>query len=138
MSFAVPAYGSVIVVEILEHRIIVAGDSMRISDDGSPINDHACKITELAPTAFFFATGKTGINGVWSATELSKRAFLGSKDIRDSYTLVRIAANWAALMEEKYREDISRFVSNPSEANLCQGVFAEVAGEGSSVVRQAE
>ncbi len=134
--------GTIIIVEFNNDRIIVAADSRDTETIGPP-NDHVCKIVQLDRTTFFFATGKLGLTdartgkSIWNGAELSRVAFVASSQIQDRFTLVRAAANWAELMQEKYTVDLEQFVDKKPSDVISQGFFGDIGISGLRIYRVA-
>jgi hypothetical protein len=129
------SFGTIIVVEFTDNGVIVAADSRETTDSG--LNDHACKITELDRSTFFFADGTpVGKNDpltgrpIWNTVELSRSAFATSIVIRDHFSLIRTAANWAALMQEKIDASLEDVIKANPAGLLSQGVFGGAGNEG--------
>jgi hypothetical protein len=139
-SILVPAaQATVIVVEYDADHVIVAADS-RQGGQGR-FNDHACKITQLSPRAFFFADGSvTGeideitLKPLWSVDTRAKTAWNASKDPSDPYTLVRVAATWGELMRVEFQSRLRSYIRDlaPEERSrqlFVEGMFGGMIGD---------
>ena len=128
---ATQAFGTIIVLNFTPTRIIIVADSRERADrDSDPDNDDGCKVVQLDSRNFFFATGHMiddlyvgqSSTVIWSGVDFSRQAFKASSQIKDRYTIVRAAANWAELMREAYERNWSHY-NYPPGAGLGQGFF---------------
>src|ERR1700722_6377511 len=114
-----PPKGTVAIVDVLENEVVFAADSRVTKDDGSYTDDD-CKILTLKDDAIFVSGGpQRRVAYRYGTAEraldsyvLAKKAIELRRTKRRSDTLASFAANYWAIHEKQFFEEIS--VTNPN------------------------
>ena len=125
------AFGSIVLMKFEADRTIVAADSRQHQESWT--DDSVCKIIEIDPHIFFFATGRAIMTDpsnhrkeLWSSFSTARSAISDYSDIR-GYGFVRFISTWAEMMRELYENvlirDRQHLVSALKDPGISIGVF---------------
>jgi hypothetical protein len=130
LIFAANASASIVLMLFTRDRVVVAADSR--AHGGSRFYDSVCKIIQIEPRTFFFATGKAMVVDVikktesWSSVSVAREAFSDSNTL-DGYGFVRFIVTWTEMMRTAYQDRLIKnrkdLLAGLTDYTISQGFF---------------
>ncbi|MGA2981689.1 MAG: hypothetical protein ABSD76_19010 [Terriglobales bacterium] len=117
--------GSIVVVESAGDYVVVAADSLNLSDKG--VSLHRCKIIALDSRLVYANTGytsKASAHGAWDATDIARRKFRGLRNAPRHELIRKLAEAYGAEVAARLEPDI---LGHPEEGwpqTLTTAIFA--------------
>jgi hypothetical protein len=136
LFFSIPgvADATIVLMKFTRDRVVVAADSRQRGAIG--IDDSLCKVIQIDPFTFFFATGratstKAGTwEEIWSSFGVARAAYRNYQGLSEPYGFVRYIATWTEMMRRIYQVGLTvnqeALVTGLISKTISQGFFGRL------------